>query len=879
MPIDPTAGGHEGAAPAFGVFVAEVPLTQGEPPDLSSLPPFFAARPDLALMVQEAARADAPRSGRIRTGQGSTERILEMRIEPRRSGDGVLTGLLVAGADVTALTQAEETARRERAAREEIEAHHHLVAEHSCDWDYWLGPDGRLRWMSPSCETVTGYPPEAFHANPGLIIDIVHPDDRRRVRRELAEHLDAAKPLHTEFLIVTRSGEVRCIDHLCQPVTAADGSPAGRRTSNRDITERKAAEEQAEHHLGELEAIYANAPVGLAVLDADLRYLRINERLAAMNGRSVADHLGNRLEDVLPELGARFAPRLRQAIATGEAVVGEEIRGTSAALPGVERVWLVSWSPAQSAKGIVGVNLVVEEVTERRRVEKALRESEERFRAMAELVPDMLFTTDPAGGTDYANPRFYEHTGFAPGQAQGLGWTEALHPEDRERVARVWHDSVAAGQPATFRYRLRGRDGDYRWFQTRAYPLRDAAGSIVRWFGVASDIHPLIAAQETLEEADRRKDEFLAILGHELRNPMAPIRNAVEVIRMVGTNEPQLRWAAEVLDQQTAQMARLLDDLLDLPRITRGTLKLEQRPVEIVEVVQQSVDSIRPLLQERGHALTLDLPQGELWVRGDTARLLQVFVNLLSNAAKHMDNGGKIHLSVESDDVDVRVKVRDAGRGLAPEIAQRMFDPFARGTEDGARAAGGLGLGLTIARRLVDLHGGRIEAQSAGPGFGSTFAVHLPRLDPAATRSSRAPAEAATSGARGVSHRILVVDDNPVVARALGILLRLMGHEVEIAHSGEDALGAAHRFRPRIALLDIGMRGMDGFELARRLRAEVPRRADLLLVAVTGYGDPSVREQSRDAGFDHHLVKPVDRRTLMRLLAELDQDAANPPVG
>jgi two-component system, chemotaxis family, CheB/CheR fusion protein len=668
------------------------------------------------------------------------------------------------------------------------------------------------------------------------------------------------------------------IDHLCQPVAGEDGAFAGRRASNRDITDRKAAEEQAERHLGELEAIYANAPVGLAVLDADLRYLRINERLAAMNGHPVAEHLGRSFPELVPELAAHYAPRLRQAIQTGESVVGEEVCGTTPAQPGVERVWLVSWTPVPTAGRTLAINLVVEEVTERRRVEEALRESEERFRTVAELVPDVLFATDAGGGTDYANPRFYEHTGFAPGQARGLGWLEALHPDDRERVARVWQDAVAAGQPASFRYRLRGRDGDYRWFQTRAYPLRDSTGSIVRWFGVASDIHPLIAAQESLEEADRRKDEFLAILGHELRNPMAPIRNAVEVIRMVGTNEPQLRWAAEVLDQQTAQMARLLDDLLDLPRITRGTLKLEQRPVEIGEVVQQSVDSVRPLVQERGHALTLDLPSGELWVRGDAARLLQVFVNLLSNAAKYTDPAGKIRLEVAADDVNVQVTVRDAGRGLSPQMAQRMFEPFARGDEEGGRAAGGLGLGLTIARRLVDLHGGRIEVESAGPGLGSTFTVHLPRLDAAAAKARAAPPETATRGAHR-PHRILVVDDNPVVARALGILLRLMGQDVEIAHSGEDALGAAHRFRPRIALLDIGMRGMDGFELARRLRAEVPQREDLLLVAVTGYGDPAMREQSRNAGFDHHLVKPVDRRTLIQLLAEVDRDDRAPPVG
>jgi signal transduction histidine kinase/DNA-binding response OmpR family regulator len=365
-----------------------------------------------------------------------------------------------------------------------------------------------------------------------------------------------------------------------------------------------------------------------------------------------------------------------------------------------------------------------------------------------------------------------------------------------------------------------------------------------------------------IQEGDRRKSEFLAMLGHELRNPLAPIRSAVEVLRRQGLDHPGLRTARDMIDRQVQLMVRLVDDLLDVARITRGKIQLRKEPVEMAAVAARAVETSRPLIDERRHALTVSVPDEPLWVAGDAARLAQVIANLLNNAAKYTEPGGRIELAVGRDGDCAVVRVRDTGVGLPPETLSSVFDLFTQVDRSLDRAQGGLGIGLTLVRRLVELHGGRVEAHSAGAGQGSEFIVTLPCLTDAPQPAAEPPPARVEAGG---PRRVLVVDDNVDGAESLATLLKLLGHEVHVAHDGPAALRATADVRPEVVFLDIGLPGMDGYEVARRLRR--PGRNEALLVALTGYGQDEDRRRSREAGFDHHLVKPVDPAVLEELLA------------
>jgi signal transduction histidine kinase len=369
----------------------------------------------------------------------------------------------------------------------------------------------------------------------------------------------------------------------------------------------------------------------------------------------------------------------------------------------------------------------------------------------------------------------------------------------------------------------------------------------------------LKAKVELLAEVDRRKDEFLAMLGHELRNPLAPVSAALEVMRLRANDPQRVGNAREVVERQIAHMTRLVDDLLDVSRITRGQIELREESVALTALIERAVEVARPLIDERGHRLSLDVPDGPVVFRGDRSRLEQVLANLVSNAAKYTDVGGRIWLSAAVDRASVVISVRDNGEGLPPELRDRVFDLFVQGPGTRSMARGGLGLGLTLVRQLVQLHGGTVDVRSEGPGKGSEFVVRLPYV-----AASHAPSlgEPEPVSAR-LQQRILVVDDNVDAAEALAELLREYGHDVRTAYGGGSGINEALRMRPEIVLLDISMPDADGYEVARRLRAEL---GGVRLVALTGFGELRHRQRSREAGFDHHLTKPVAMRELEKLL-------------
>jgi signal transduction histidine kinase/ActR/RegA family two-component response regulator len=374
-------------------------------------------------------------------------------------------------------------------------------------------------------------------------------------------------------------------------------------------------------------------------------------------------------------------------------------------------------------------------------------------------------------------------------------------------------------------------------------------------------------AEEALQEADRRKDQFLAVLAHELRNPLAPLRNAVEVMRLRDVDDPGLRSARAIIDRQVQQMTRLVDDLLDVSRITRGKVKLHKEPVDLAVVVARAVEISRPLIDARRHDLTITLPPDPVRLDADAIRLAQVVANLLNNAAKYSMEGGHIFLTVERDRGEAVVRVRDTGVGIPAEMLQQVFDLFTQVDRSEDRSQGGLGIGLTLVKSLVEMHGGSVTAHSDGPGRGSEFTVRLPVLIEVGSADSGLGMN--RRRAESSARRILVVDDNGDAAESLAMLLRMMGNEVRTTHDGPAALEAARAYRPDVVLLDLGLPRMSGYEVCRRLREEQFANGPLI-VALTGYGQDEDRRRTNEAGFDHHLVKPVDPDELREVLVEGD---------
>jgi len=367
-----------------------------------------------------------------------------------------------------------------------------------------------------------------------------------------------------------------------------------------------------------------------------------------------------------------------------------------------------------------------------------------------------------------------------------------------------------------------------------------------------------------LLDADRRKDEFLALLAHELRNPLAPIRNAVNIMHMKGLDDPDLIWCHDVIERQAKQLTRLVDDLLDVSRITKGKIRLRTEQLDLRDVVHDAVETSRPLIDEMGHQITVEMPQTPLLVRGDPARLTQVVANLLNNAAKYQMENGTITVRIEHDGADSVIVVKDGGIGITRESMPRIFDLFTQGERAPDRAAGGLGIGLSLVRQIVELHGGTVRAESPGPGLGSEFVVHLPASIDSLVTQADGTSEAVPSA--DAPRSILVVDDNEDAAESMAMLLRLRGHEVVVAHNGEDALRLAGERPPSVVLLDIGMPGMDGYEVCRRFRTS--GLGEMRIIAMTGFGLEQDRQRSKEAGFDAHTVKPVAIAELVKLLAE-----------
>jgi PAS domain S-box-containing protein len=506
-----------------------------------------------------------------------------------------------------------------------------------------------------------------------------------------------------------------------------------------------------------------------------------------------------------------------------------------------------------------------------RRAEGALRESEERFRQMAENIDDVFWMLDPS--TDqllYVSPAYRRLWGdAAPAPVPGSGhWAGHIHAEDEAAVETAYR-ALAGGTPYEIEYRIVRPDGDTRWVAERAFTVRDTRDRIYRLAGIVNDISERKANEMMLRDADRRKDEFLAMLAHELRNPLAPIRNAIELLDPSRAPAPQdFETMRAVIGRQVRHLSRLVDDLLDVARITQGKITLRQENVSLAAAIEAAIETVAPALDKKAHTLKTEMPDDSLYVIGDGVRIAQVLGNILSNAVKYTPQGGEILIDVRESDEVVQIAVRDNGVGMSAETIPVIFELFVQSQNSLERSEGGLGIGLPLARTLVELHGGQLEAFSGGPGHGSEFIVSLP-LARAVQIAEPAPAAAAAVVAPrdpGPALRLLLVDDSVDAATLLAMVLEADGYDVRVAHEGKQALEVAAQFEPEIVLLDLGLPGMDGFQLAREMRKLV-HTANALLVAVTGYGQAADRLRSQEAGFDHHLVKPVSADEIQRVIA------------
>ena len=509
------------------------------------------------------------------------------------------------------------------------------------------------------------------------------------------------------------------------------------------------------------------------------------------------------------------------------------------------------------------------ESIERARVTHSLKESEYLFRALANSIANLAWMATPDGWIYWYNDQWYAYTGTTPAEMEGWGWESVHDPSVLASAKAGWQHSIATGTPFEMVFPLRGADGEYRRFLTRVNPVRDSQGRVVHWFGTNTDVenerlateanvlarNQVNELREAAEAANRAKDEFLAMLGHELRNPLAPIVTALHLMQLRGGDE-----AADerrIITRQVAHLTRLVDDLLDVSRIARGKVELKSEIVELSDVVAQAIEMASPLLEQRAHALTVEVPEHDLAVTGDLTRLSQVVANLLNNAAKYTSTGGRITIIGELHAGEAVLRVRDTGMGIAADVLPGIFDLFVQGRQTIDRSAGGLGLGLAIAKNLIERHGGSVSAFSGGAGHGSEFVVRLPHVAAAAQVDAAPPLPPARSSASSEPRRILVVDDNEDGAEMLSIVLGQKGHDTRTAYDAATALKLAEEFVPELAFLDIGLPAMDGYELAARLR-RLPGLERIRLVALTGYGQESDRRKTRAAGFDHHLVKPVD---------------------
>lgn len=627
---------------------------------------------------------------------------------------------------------------------------------------------------------------------------------------------------------------------------------------------RPAGESEEEPH-----SIIDQLPVGVGTIDVRSRTVLMNAAGLRMHGFESADDMFATLDDYVDSFELRYLdgrPIPVEEWPAARALRGEYVRDYEVRfrrLPsGEERVVSYSTAPAPGK----GVAFVMNDITERKRSEDDLRRAYGLIEGITRGTEDLIAAEDREFRYLYFNEAYRREFKKLWGEdlQVGTSMVEAMAPwpEEQKKARDLWARALGG---ETFRVTMDfgPSEGEKETYDLRFNPILDARGEVVGAAHIFRNVTERIRAQQALREANQRKDEFLAMLGHELRNPLATVRGATELLKRLEMEDPHLQRAVDVLERQSSHMVRLVDGLLEVSRIARGKIELRRRVLDIRKVLEGVLEDRRDQLAARGLKLEKDFPDEPRWVRGDAVRLAQVFDNLVGNAIKFSEPGGHLAVAVQADDEWTVVRVRDTGLGIQPDQLSHIFEPFHQEAHDMARVGGGLGLGLALAKSLVDLHQGTIEASSAGPGTGTELRVRLPRA-PCPTKGE--------TREKGASHappsRILLVEDNADAAEMLSTLLGLHGHHARVVSNASDALDALRADGTDVVLTDLGLPGMSGYELAHAIRDD-PSLRDVSLVAVTGYGQPEDRRRTADAGFDAHLIKPVALDALEQILTRL----------
>lgn len=570
----------------------------------------------------------------------------------------------------------------------------------------------------------------------------------------------------------------------------------------------------------------------------------------------------------LDELQAEARPTLeRKGRWQGEATVQIKSGGRR-----IVNALVVTVAPDQEGAPPTSI-IISRDITAQKRTEQSAKESETRFRRMADAAPVLIWQSDTGGLCDYFNRPWLDFTGRSLKQELGNGWIDSVHPEDAERCLHVYRQAFALRESFQAIYRLKHRDGSYRWLLNNGTPRYAPSGNFEGYIGTCIDINEYKELEETLrtrtEElilAGQRKDEFLAMLSHELRNPLAPITSSLAVMRTFDIADPLIARSRSIIERQVDHMRELVNDLLDVARVTNGKIIVSKETVSLDAVIERAVEISHPRIAMSSHTLQISKPPHPVYINGDLMRLAQALSNILSNAAKFTPESGLITIAAGRKGAEAFVTVRDNGLGINKDFQPRLFELFAQADESLARTQSGLGIGLAIAHEIVSLHDGTIEAHSEGIGRGSEFTFYLPVISPALPDPiMESPGSAAFSKNR--DFRILLIDDNQDANESMESLLKLLHYDVRTASDAETGLDIAIEFEPHLILSDIGLPGMDGYQLAPALRKAAGNRK-MILAAATGYGLASDRVRSLAAGFDYHLVKPLDADALLDFVAQ-----------
>jgi PAS domain S-box-containing protein len=763
--------------------------------------------------------------------------------------------------------------------------------------------DNRVIW-SPRCREIFGLPAEG-ELTRAMILERIHPDDREMVVRTAEESLrkGSASRFAVEHRVVTPSGELRWV--AARGRTYLDGGDSSLHTGVMlDITERKRVEEELRESVARFRRLADAMPQIVYVANAVGRIEFINQQWIAFTGQQSAETA--ELDQVIHPDDRESMRRQWKSAMEGETDFTAIFRLRRAS-DGEYRWFLTRAIPIRDAAGRVERWYgTATDIHRQKQFQEALRTSEERYRAFISNSSEGIWRVefDPPIDTSlpiekqvdlaYRNGRYAE-CNEVMARMYGLERSEDL-------IGKSIDFMLPESDPAAREYLASIIRNGYRALDVDSEE-RDAAGRKVffansmvgvleegrlkRVWGTQRDVTERKAAELALKEADRRKDEFLATLAHELRNPLAPIRNGLQILKRAEVGSSAAEHARTMMERQLKQMIRLIDDLLDVSRISRGKIQLQRKPIDLAAVVQTAVETSRPLIDSGEHSLTVEVPNRPLVVDGDATRLAQVFANLLNNAAKFSPSGGKIAIVARGEwrapngeatngidhgspraTFEAVVSVKDSGEGIPLEMLSKVFDLFTQVDRTLERPHSGLGIGLTLVKRLIELHGGTVEAKSEGPGLGSEFVVRLP-ASAEGTQPADETGDDSMQRITAARRRILIADDNADAADSLAEVLAFSGDEVRTASDGLRAIEEAEAFRPDVALLDIGMPNLNGYDVCRRIR-EQPWGADMTIIALTGWGQEEHRRRSQEVGFDHHLVKPVAARTLMKVLEELD---------